>query len=155
MKYDKCPKCGGALEEDPEDSSEMYCPECNYGWRFYRLTDYKEKARKWLFDYGGSSGFSVSTLEQLATWIEKAEKLDKLLVSMSEDLQLEPEDFLERKEKAEKWDESQKPFDIAKEIDRQRKAGRKPGVFVFKEDLDELISKAEKWDKLTESEVDP
>ncbi len=31
-----CPKCGTELEEDPEDSSEGYCPKCNYGWRFPR-----------------------------------------------------------------------------------------------------------------------
>ena len=40
--------------------------------------DYKEYARKWLFDYGGSNGFSVSTLEQLAGWIEKAKYADEV-----------------------------------------------------------------------------
>jgi hypothetical protein len=29
-----CQKCGEILEPDPEDSSEWYCPECNYGWRY-------------------------------------------------------------------------------------------------------------------------
>jgi len=33
---DSCPKCGTELEENPEDSSEGYCPKCNYGWRFPR-----------------------------------------------------------------------------------------------------------------------
>ena len=41
--------------------------------------DYGERARKWLFDYGGSSGFTVGTKNQLAAWIEKAEKPDRLL----------------------------------------------------------------------------
>ena len=36
LKEDNCPKCGTELEEDPEDSSEGYCPKCNYGWRFPR-----------------------------------------------------------------------------------------------------------------------
>ena len=36
MGSDNCPKCGTELEEDPEDSSEGYCPKCNYGWRFPR-----------------------------------------------------------------------------------------------------------------------
>jgi len=40
--------------------------------------DDKEYARKWLFDYGGSSGFSVSTLEQLTGWIEKAKFADSV-----------------------------------------------------------------------------
>ena len=31
-----CAKCGTELEEDAEDSSEGYCPKCNYGWRFPR-----------------------------------------------------------------------------------------------------------------------
>jgi len=38
--------------------------------------DYIEKARKWLFEYGGSSGFSIVTCNQLAEWMEKADKFD-------------------------------------------------------------------------------
>jgi len=36
LKKNKCPKCETDLEEDPEDSSEGYCPKCNYGWRLPR-----------------------------------------------------------------------------------------------------------------------
>ena len=36
MEHDYCPKCRTKLEEDSEDSSEGYCPKCNYGWRFPR-----------------------------------------------------------------------------------------------------------------------
>ena len=28
-----CKKCGTEMEENPEDSSEDYCPTCNYGYR--------------------------------------------------------------------------------------------------------------------------
>ena len=31
-----CPKCGSKVEEDAEDSSELYCEKCNYGWRYKR-----------------------------------------------------------------------------------------------------------------------
>jgi ribosomal protein L37AE/L43A len=32
----KCPKCKTEMDEDPEDSSEWYCPKCNFGYRYDR-----------------------------------------------------------------------------------------------------------------------
>ena len=39
-KSNSCPKCGTELEDNPEDSSEGYCPKCNYGWRFPRRKEF-------------------------------------------------------------------------------------------------------------------
>jgi len=41
--------------------------------------NYSERARVWLFDVAGSSIFTVSTKDQLASWIEKAETWDRLV----------------------------------------------------------------------------